>query len=447
MPVSPARAAAFDILLRVEEQDAYASELLHSEPCADLSTLDQSLATELVMGVLRWRSAIDDALAAVSVQSLARLDPEVLTALRLGAYQLGWLDRVPARAAIYESVELVKRERKRSAAPFANAILRKLADRPEQIHGHEQTLWAAADPQSIAKTSAHPLWLVERWTAQFGAEISARVAAFDQEHPVTAIRLRDPSAEPALRAEGIEVAPGSLLVSARRVSAGDITKTKAYADGRIAIQDEASQLVAVLVGRGSRILDCCAAPGGKTWSIADRNPDATVVAVELHARRAELVRKRVAAANVQVITGDIRELPTGDLFDRVLVDVPCSGTGTIARNPEIKWRLRQEDLSDLHPRQVDILRAAAQHLSPGGLLVYSTCSLEREEDEQVVSEVLATDSSLLVQDANAQLDRLRQSDELAPHFSPASIVRGAYIRTIPGVQPTDGFFVAILQKA
>jgi 16S rRNA (cytosine967-C5)-methyltransferase len=398
------------------------------------------------MGVLRWRSALDDAIAEVSAQNLTRLDVEVLISLRLGVYQLGWLDRVPARAAINESVDLVKRARKRSAAPFANAILRKLADHPQQIHGPEQTLLAAADPQSIAKTSAHPLWLVERWTTQFGVEIAARISAFDQENPVTSIRLRDCSAEPALRAEGIELTPGSLLANARRVTAGDVTKTKAYADARIAIQDEASQLVAALVGKGSRILDCCAAPGGKTWAIADGNPDATIVAVELHSRRAELVRKRVSASNVRVVTGDIREWPAGDLFDRVLVDVPCSGTGTIARNPEIKWRLRPEDLSDLHVRQAEILRAASRHLAPGGMLLYSTCSLEREEDESVVEEVLAADSWLRLLDMKPELERLHARDQLATDFSSDSVVKGPHLRTIPGIQPTDGFFVAMLQK-
>ncbi len=446
MPVSPARAAAFDILLRVEEQDAYASELLHSERCDQLGPLDQALTTELVMGVLRWRSALDDAIAEVSAQNLTRLDVEVLISLRLGVYQLRWLDRVPARAAINESVDLVKRARKRSAAPFANAILRKLADHPEQIHGPERTLRVAADPQSIAKTSAHPLWLVERWTTQFGVEIAARISAFDQEQPVTSIRLRDSSAEPALRAEGIELTPGSLLANARRVTAGDVTKTQPYADARIAIQDEASQLVAALVGKGSRILDCCAAPGGKTWSIADRNPDAILVAVELRPRRAELLRKRVSAANVKVITGDIRELRAGDLFDRVLVDVPCSGTGTIARNPEIKWRLRPEDFSDLHVRQTEILRAASRHLAPGGMLLYSTCSLEREEDESVVEEVLAADSSLRLLDMKSELERLHARNELATDFSSDSVVKGPHLRTIPGIQPTDGFFVARLQK-
>jgi len=447
MPVSPARAAAFDVLLRVEKQDAYASELLHSARSDKLSTLDQALTTELVMGVLRWRSALDEAIASVSAQNLARLDREVLTSLRMGAYQLGWLDRVPAHAAIHESVELVKRARKRSAAPFANAILRRLADHPDRMHGQHPPLPAAPHPQSVAKTSAHPLWLVERWAQQFGMGTAAQICAFDQVAPVTSIRLRDPAAENDLLKEGIELDPGALLANARRVVAGDVTKTKPYADGRIAIQDEASQLVAALVGKGNRILDCCAAPGGKTWSIADRDPNASIVAVELHGRRAQLLRKRVSAQNVHVITGDIRKLPAEDLFDRVLADVPCSGTGTMARNPEIKWRLREQDLSELHARQVEILGAAARHLGPGGSLIYSTCSLESEENEAVVDEVLAADSALCSEDVTSELDRIRQANELSADSCVDSVIRGSCVRTLPGTQPTDGFFAAILRRA
>jgi len=446
MSVSPARAAAFDILLRVEADDAYASELLHSEYCAGLTSLDQGLATELVMGVLRWRSSLDEAIAGVSAQNLARLDREVLVALRLAVYQLGWLHRVPARAAIHESVELVKRARKRSAAPFANAVLRKLAESPALIHDHVEPLLAVADPVALAQTSAHPSWLVRRWVAQFGIDIAARICAFNQSPPVTAIRLRDASAEAELRDLGIDLAPGSFLANARRVIGGDVTKTKPYIEGRIAIQDEASQLVAALVGRGSRILDCCAAPGGKTWAIADRNPEASIVAVELHARRAQLLRKRVSAGNVEVVPGDIRDLPPGDSFDRVLVDVPCSGTGTLARNPEIKWRLRPEDLADLRPRQLAILQAAVKHLAPGGTLIYSTCSLEREEDESVIEEALRANSSVHLLDIRSELVRLRDAGELVTTIALETLVSGAYLRTIPGIQPCDGFFVAMLRK-
>ncbi len=204
-----------------------------------------------------------------------------------------------------------------------------------------------------------------------------------------AVRLADAGTEAELRLDGIDLAPGQLLASARRVRAGNVSGTRAFAEGRVAIQDEASQLVALLVGTGSRILDCCAAPGGKTRVLAERNPEASIVALELHAHRARLLRKLVPASNVEVINSDVLDFKTSTGFDRVLADVPCSGTGTLAHNPEIKWRLKRGDLADLHGRQLAILRAAMQQVAPGGRLVYSTCSLEPEENEEVVEEVLS----------------------------------------------------------
>jgi 16S rRNA (cytosine967-C5)-methyltransferase len=224
-----------------------------------------------------------------------------------------------------------------------------------------------------------------------------------------------------------------------------VTKTKAFSEGRVAIQDEASQLVAALVGRGKRVLDCCAAPGGKTWAIADRNPEAEIVAVELHRHRAEMLRKRVLASNVLVMNVDIRNLSAGQLFDRVLVDSPCSGTGTIARNPEIKWRLKAEDLSDLHARQVAILQSAMKHVAPAGTLIYSTCSLEREEGEGVVDLVIQKSSTFRVVNVRAQLDALRSVGEFVAQDLEL-LMHELYLRTVPGVHLCDGFFVAVLQR-
>jgi 16S rRNA (cytosine967-C5)-methyltransferase len=445
MPVSPARAAAYDILFRVEQEDAYASELLHSARCAELSTADHGLTTELVMGVLRWRASIDSAISNVSSQRLEKLDLEVLTALRLAAYQLGWLDRVPPRAAIHESVELVKRARKRSASPFANAVLRKLAQSPAAGNPHSELIRAASTPLALAMASSHPLWIVQRWISEFGLEVAGRICGYDQSPPVTAIRIRAASAEEELRRDDVKLTAGAFLSDARRVPSGDITKTKAFAEGRITIQDEASQLVAALVGEGSRILDCCAAPGGKTWSIADRNPQSTIVAVETHSHRARLLRQRVAAKNVQVITADVCDWPVGEGFDRVLVDVPCSGTGTLARHPEIKWHLKPEDLKDLHSRQRSILGAAMKHVAPGGKLVYSTCSLERDEDESVMDEAVRANESFRLLDARSELEHLRSRGRLGP-IDLASLVQAAYLRTFPGLHPCDGFFVAILER-
>jgi len=442
MSTSPARATAFDVLLRIEQQDAYSSELLHSSQYAKLSSADHGLATELVMGVLRWRSLLDAEIGRFSDKRVEKLDVEVLTALRLAAYQLLFLNRIPGRAAVHESVELVKRARKGSAAPFANAVLRKLAGSTRAAEIEATECGSAAE---LSRKLAHPLWLVERWVRQFGLSRAQQICSYDQHAPTTAVRLADAATELELRHDGVDLSPGQLLASARKVRAGNVSGTRAFAEGRVAIQDEASQLVALLVGRGARILDCCAAPGGKTRVLAERNPDANIVALELHAHRAWLLRKLVPASNVEVINSDLLEFKKGAGFDRVLADVPCSGTGTLAHNPEIKWRLKPEDLNQLHQRQVAILRAAMQQVAVGGMLVYSTCSLEPEENESVVDEALSGNPAFSPLDCRLELEHLKAEGELV--WKQDSLLSGRFLRTIPGVHPCDGFFVGILRKS
>src|SRR6202521_241322 len=227
MPISPARVAAFDILLRVEREDSYASELLHSSRYAEVSSADHGLVTELVMGVLRWRSLLDKQIAEHSSQTISRLDPEVLTALRLGAYQLLFLDRVPERAAVHESVELVKRARKRSAVPFANAVLRKFAGVARGQAG-ASAIAKATTSTELATSSAPPIWLVERWIKEFGFEAAKQACTYDQQIPETSISVTDDTIADELRSHEIQLSPGHLLRSAHRVVAGDVTGTRAF---------------------------------------------------------------------------------------------------------------------------------------------------------------------------------------------------------------------------
>jgi 16S rRNA (cytosine967-C5)-methyltransferase len=427
MPVSPSRAAAFDILLRVETTDSYASELLHSSRVASLSPADHGLATELVMGVLRWRSVLDEQIASHISQPFAKLDAEVITALRIGAYQLMFLDRIPAHAAINESVELVKKARKRSAAGMVNAVLRKI--KPD---GHANA------------TAAHPEWLVTRWRENVGPDAAKKICAYDQHAPATAIRA-DSILASELEREGIQLQPGKLLKTARVVAAGDITRTNAFREKRLVIQDEGSQLIALLLGHGNRLRDCCAAPGGKARIIAEQNPNATVVAMDIHSHRAELMRRLVPLPNVQVIAADARRLPFAEQFDRILVDAPCTGTGTLARNPEIKWRLKTGDITRLQHYQVEILSAAMQHVLPRGRILYSTCSLEPEENENVIETVLRDTRGFCLLDTRDGLHELLEQGLLAVN-DVDSLLRGPYLRTIPGVHPCDGFFAALLER-
>jgi len=426
--------------LGVERESAYAVELLHGFLLDELSPVDRNLATEIVMGVLRWRSALDEAIAYLSFTPFRKLDFEVLTALRMGVYQKQFLTKVPAHAAVNETVELVKQAKKVSAAGLVNAVMRKVKS-------------AAYDPRAsnltgaeyLSSALAHPKWLVERWMKELGDINAKLVCEYDQRIPATVLRLSGPEDEALLAAQGIQLVPGALMETARAVTSSDLTATQLFRDGKIAIQDEGSQLVAALVGKGRRILDCCAAPGGKTAAIATRLPEAEIVATELHPHRTTLLRRLAPQQNVEVVTADALALPYGADFDRVLADVPCSGTGTLARNPEIKWKLKPEDLLDLQTRQIGILGAAMRHVSPGGRLVYSTCSLEPEENEQVIASCLPANSEFKIVPVRTELQRLWESGVLV-WSNIDGLISGDFLRTIPGVHPCDGFFAAILQR-
>ena len=436
MALSPARLAAYEILLVVEENDAYASELLHSSRYEKLSVVDHGLATELAMGVLRWRSWLDEQIAKQTSTKLDRLDAEVLTALRLAVYQFAFLQRVPQRAAVHESVELVKHARKRSAVPFVNAVLRKLAGsdlRPPVIQ--------ATSAKELASSSAHPLWMVERWVKEYGIEAAQQICKYDQTVPETSLHLPE---QLRSQAEKLNLKPGLMLASARRLGDGG-KDLKTFLDFGASILDEGSQVVALLLGQGNNFLDCCAAPGGKTRLLAERNPSASVLAAELHPHRARLLRKLVPQNNVNVVAADARALPIESQFDRILVDVPCSGTGTLARNPEIKWKLSLDDLADLQNRQIGILRSAMERLATAGQLVYSTCSLEPEENQVVIKAALANQSGFRLLNVRTRLEELRVSGELVwPDID--SLISGPYLRTLPGLHPCDGFFAAMIER-
>ena len=439
MAVSPARAAAFNILLRVERESAYADELLHSSLLDELSPVDRNLATEIVMGVLRWRSVLDETIARLSFTPFRKLDFEVLTALRMGVYQKQFLSKIPAHASVNETVELVKQAKKTSAAGLVNAVMRKVKSvaydpRSSKLNGVEH----------LSAALAHPKWLVSRWSALFGQEVAQKICEYDQRVPVMVFRLNGPEDETALTSKGIQLAPGALMATARIMASGDAGATQLFHDGKVAIQDEGSQLVAALIDKGRRILDCCAAPGGKTAAMATRLPEAEIVATELHPHRAALLRRLVPQPNVEVMTADALALPYDADFDRVLADVPCSGTGTLARNPEIKWKLKPEDLLDLQSRQIAILNAAMRHVSPGGRLVYSTCSLEPEENEQVIA-TCVPNSDFKIIPVRTELERLRDSGELV-WKNVDDLVSGEFLRTIPGIHPCDGFFAAVIER-
>ena len=392
------------------------------------------------MGVLRWRSRLDAEIATASSQPLSKLDLEILIALRLALYQFLWLDRIPQRAALHESVELVKRARKRSAAPFVNAVLRKLSTAtPKQSYRRNHFTpnpWPAPSPIRNGWSTAGP--------TPTDSPPPTNLPAQSIRSPTTAIRLRTATAEAATHARGNHPHPrrSSRLRPPRPIRRHHENRTPsapAKSSFRTKPRNSSPPWSATRAEEKSRILDCCAAPGGKTLAIADHNPEATITAVELHPHRARLLQKLLHATfasesrapnRIQIITADAQHLPLTQQFDRVLADVPCSGTGTLARNPEIKWRLTPNDLAELPHRQLAILRSALAQVAPGGRLIYSTCSLEKEENENVVEQALSENNSFRLLDCRTELDRLKESGELtwpdpasthaaAPTFAPS----------------------------
>ncbi|HKO05231.1 MAG TPA: 16S rRNA (cytosine(967)-C(5))-methyltransferase RsmB [Candidatus Acidoferrales bacterium] len=456
MKVSPARAAAFDALLRVERDAAFATDALDSRlEEAQAKREDAALATELVMGVLRWQRLLDFLIERYSERAVDTLDPEVLLALRLGLYQLRFLSRVPAAAAVNESVELVKRARKRSAAGFVNAALRR-ATRDPALRGPAESLLpgglSASERLGIALS--HPGWLVERWLARFGEESTRALLETNNSPPSLSAAVLDPAQTAgvmaSLDAEGFEAAPGKWLSAAielRRVPKGGAARAGAVRTGRMFFQDEASQMVPLLldVQPGRRVLDLCAAPGGKTARLARQAGQPGVVAADLHLHRLRQMRaflQKLGARNTYAVAlNGTLPLPFGVRFERILVDAPCSGTGTLARNPEIRWRLRPEDLPALAEKQTALLSHALDQLAPGGRLVYSTCSLEPEENEEVVASALAAHRGVRRAAGESALAR-----ELRPTVDAHTLFdsQGCF-RTLPWVHGTDGFFAAILE--
>ncbi|HEV2214743.1 MAG TPA: transcription antitermination factor NusB, partial [Terracidiphilus sp.] len=322
--VSAARKAAFHVLLAVERGNDHSDVLLRGRAVSRLSPADRNLATALVLGTLRWQLRLDFELRALLARPNAKLDDAVRIALRMGALQLRHMDRIPAHAAIDESVELTRHSGHTFAARMVNAVLRKLAASASQ-------LWPADSAAQLALAEAHPAWMVERWSRFYGLNTARAICKHGQRQPALALRLANPEAEAELLSLGAEVQPGALLSSARIVSGVDLAASEAFHAGRIRVQDEGSQLVAELAGRGHALLDLCAAPGGKTLILAERNPGSRIVACDASEQRLAQMSARLRDANAQVELHrtDATEWSVEEAFDVVLADVPCSGTGTL----------------------------------------------------------------------------------------------------------------------
>jgi 16S rRNA (cytosine967-C5)-methyltransferase len=444
------RLLALRVLERVQRAGAYADVLLNSSLArSGLSGPDRAFATELVYGTLRWRGRLDHLLERCLDRDLAKLEPLVATALRLGAYQIVVDHRVPVSAAVDESVRCLRAAGAERATGLANAVLRRLATEHATLPEPE----LSSDPIGhLMHALSLPRWIAERWLAQYGADEAAALARACNEPPPLTVRVdRLRAQRDALLADllprfpdarACRYAPDGIVLGRR----GNPSLDPAFRDGRFTVQDEASQLVVSLLDPqpGERVLDVCAAPGGKSTAIAERvGPAGSVLAIDRHESRLDLARRaarRLGLANLACRVADaartLHEVAPPASFDRVLVDAPCSGLGTLRRNPDARWRVRPGDPARLAELQRAILRNAAELLRPGGVLVYSTCTTLPEENEEVVDAFLS----------GARGFERAPRRELPEALLPLAGGDGV-MRSLPHLHDMDGFTAVRIRRA
>lgn len=444
--IAPARVAAYDVLLDVVRRRADLPAALARARRVLPDERDRALAGEIATGTLRWQGAFDHLVAGYSRRPVARLDPEVLTILRLTIFQLLHLERVPASAAVNDAVDLVRRAGKSSAAALVNAILRRVSRErnrlplPPRAAGEE-----GAELEYLSVTLSHPRWLAARWRSRYGFDAAEAWCRFDNEPaPLTlrANRLRTTRERlaGALLDAGVRTRPTRYAPDGLIVEQGNPLSTEFAGRGLFVVQDESSQLVAAATAArpAERVLDACAAPGGKTTAMAaGMQGRGLVVASDVRPARVRLLAEtveRAAAPNVSVVQANAAApLPFGEVFDLVLLDAPCSGLGTLRRDPDIKWRRAEEEFPTLSALQRRMLEATARTVRPGGRVVYSTCSSEPEENEEVVARFLETTPGF-------RLERL----ELPA--APELIDAEGFLRTLPFAHGLEAFFAARLVK-
>jgi len=443
------REVALKVLARVEEDHSYSNLLLNRElQQSRLARPDAALATELVYGTIQRQNTIDYFLADFVRQGIDKLQPWVRSLLRLSFYQLYYLDRIPAHAAVHEAVEIAKRRGHAGIAGLVNAVLRGVLRRRGELEVPQEL----PPIRRISLRHSHPEWLVARWIRQYGESEAEQMCAANNEPPLPSARVnlrrhtRDELVR-LLREDGFEAAPSPLAPAGLTARGnGSLALTRWYSQGDLTIQDESSMLVAEVAAPlpGMRVLDCCAAPGGKTTHLAEKMDDlGEVWACDLHPHKGKLIEeqaKRLGLTSIRIQISDARRL--GDCFaresfDRILLDAPCSGLGVIRRKPEIKWSKTEADITAISRIQRDILEAVHPLLKPGGLLVYSTCTVAREENEAAIEAFLQS---------HPEFSPAKEAVEGLPGHVNEAFRQQGWLQILPHQHHSDGFFIARLRK-
>lgn len=448
--IAPARTAAFAALREVNAGRADLPAALAAVRPTMQDDRDRALATDLVTGTLRWQGQLDYLIEHFAKRPLAKLDLDVLQILRLGAYQLLHLDRVPAAAAVNDAVAMTRRARKTSAAGLVNAVLRAISRNSHTLPLPLRP--PAGDPLRYLEVSlSHPAWLADRWLRRHGFEAAEAWEQFNNVPAPLTIRVNRLKTDSgrltrALAEHEVVVEPARYAPDALIVKSGNPLRTPLAGTGQFVLQDEASQLVALLGApeAGMKILDTCASPGGKTTGMAAMAGDrAQIVATDVRGVRVQLLRETVRASgahNIHVLQTDLEAgLPFRPVFDVVFVDAPCSGLGTVRRDPDIRWRRAEADLRPLAGAQLNMIRNAAGVVRPGGRLVYATCSSEPEENDQVVAGFLSGNAGF--EQLNLRIEKPAYFDALEPVLD-----ENGTLRTSPHKHRLEAFYGAVLRR-
>ena len=441
-----ARVRAVAVLREVLERQGRASPLL-TERSQGLAEADRNLLRELVLGVLRWKASLDAEIGGTSRIALARLAPNLREILEVALYQIRHLDRVPDYAAVSEAVTHARGSGGEGAARLVNGVLRGILLLPPPpcpplpLPSGEDWGEGRAHAEVLACHYSHPPFLVGRWLNRFGEEATRRILDADNRASgldlMANTRRTDRSGlAAALAAEGIRTEASPLAPLALTVVSGNPFSSPLFSAGHFSVQDVGSQALPLLLPAGETLLDLAAAPGGKSFGALALGRFRRSFAVDVSVARLRLLeenRRRLDISEVRPCAGDLAALPLPlGTFDRVLLDAPCSGTGTLRKNPEIRYRVSADAIERLSRAQEGFLAAGAELLAPGGLLLYSTCSLEEEENERVVGRVLERDKRL-------DLMRIEAPPGLVP------FVEGARLRLLPD-ERTDGFTAHLLRR-
>ncbi len=449
--MTPVRVAAARVLLALEDGRATLAAAL-ADARNELADRDKALLVELTAGTLRWRNELDACIAAASRRSVKQIDPRALAVLRVGAYQLRHLSRIPPHAIVHESVDAVRELRAARAAGFVNAVLRTLQRRGRTISLPKRPAPGAHRDAQIAYLSvalSHPAWLAARWLDRVGFDAAETWCRFDNTTPDVTVRpvhgVAHDDLLARLRAESIKATPAPYVADAIRLPPGALGQVPDALRADLVVQDEGAQLVARMAAAraGERVFDACAAPGGKSIVMAadmhlDRHSHAALVAADYRAARVALLAATLAHARVpaDIVRLDARApMPFQDVFDCVVLDAPCSGLGVVRRDPDLKWSRSPDDLPRFAVDQLTMLDACARGVKPGGRLVYATCSSEPEENASVVSSFLLSHRDFTL----APRDR--------PTAVPASLLTDeGWLATSPAAHGLEAFFAAVLER-